>query len=94
MFNLYVPVHFLEKKECWQTLRDFVESNSPTNIIVAGDLNLVFDPKERRGGINSRDQMLLLVEDLIQQWDILDFKPKKGLYTWTNNRTGASHISA
>lgn len=23
----------------------------------------------------------------------MDFKPKKGLYTWTNNRTGANHIS-
>ena len=25
LFNLYVPVHFLEKKECWQTLIDFME---------------------------------------------------------------------
>ena len=91
LFNLYVLVHFLEKKDFWKY---FVEINSPTNIIVDGDLNLVFDPKEKRGRINNRDQMLPLVEDLIQQWDILDFKPKKGLYTWTNNKIGASHISA
>ena len=58
------------------------------------DLNLVFDSKEKRGGIISRDQMLPLVEDLIQQWDILDFKPKKGLYTWTNNKTVSAHISS
>ena len=66
LFNLYIHVHFLEKKECWHTLIDFVESNSPTNIIVVGDLNLVFDSKEKRGVIISRDQMLPLVEDLIQ----------------------------
>jgi len=38
--------------------------------------------------------MLPLVEDLIQKWEFLDIKPKKGLYTWTNNRTGAAHIFA
>ena len=36
------------------------------NIIVVGDLNIVLNPKEKIGGINSRDQMLHLVEDLIQ----------------------------
>jgi len=34
------------------------------------------------------------VEDLIQQWDLLDFKTKKGLYTWSNNRAETKHISA
>ena len=34
-----------------------------------------------------------LVEELIQQWDLLDFKTKKGFYTWTNNRLGTEHIS-
>jgi hypothetical protein len=31
---------------------------------------------------------------MIQQWDLMDFKPRKGLYTWTNNRTGEEHISS
>ena len=64
------------------------------NIIVVGDLNLVFDPKENRGGNIGKDQMLPLVKDLIQQWDLLDVKPKRGLYTWTNNRIGVDHIVA
>ena len=63
------------------------------NIIVVRDLNIVLDPKEKRGGISSRDQMIPLVDDLIQQWHLLDFKPKKGLYTWMNNRTWEAHIS-
>ena len=63
------------------------------NIIVARDLNIVLDPKEKTGGINSRDQMLPLVDDLIQQWHLLDFKPKKGLYMWTNKITWEPHIS-
>jgi len=34
-----------------------------------------------------------LLLELIQQWDLLDFKPMKGLFTWTNNRVGMDHIS-
>ena len=70
-----------------------MESISPSNIIIAGDLNLVFDSKEKRGGNMSRDQLLPFVEDLIKLCYLIDFKPKKGLYTWTNNRKGVSHIS-
>jgi len=61
-------------------LSDFLDIYSPQNIIVVGDLNLIIDPKEKRGN-SGRDQMLPLVEELILHWDLLDFKPKKGLYT-------------
>jgi len=61
---------------------------------VVGDLNLIFDPKEKRDGNSCRDQMLPFVEELLLHWDLLEFKPMKGLYTWTNNRVGADHISA
>ena len=62
-------------------LYDFMESISPSNIIIDGDLNLMFDSKEKRGGNISRDQLLPFVEDLIKLWDLIDFKPNKGLYT-------------
>jgi exonuclease III len=94
LFNLYVPNLHSEKKECWKTLNEFLEQNSPNNIIIAGDLNLVMNGKEKRGGRSSKEQMIYVVEDMIQQWDLMDFKPHKGLYTWTNNRTGEDHISA
>eukprot|EP00253_Pinus_taeda_P034761 PITA_34761 len=38
--------------------------------------------------------MLPMVEDLIQQWDLLDFTPVKGSFTWSNNRVGEDHIVA
>jgi exonuclease III len=93
LFSLYVPVLSAEKKECWQTLLVFLENQLHTNIIIAGDLNLVFEPKEKRGGNYGRDQMLPFVEEITQQWDLLDFKTMKGLFTWTNNRFGTDHIS-
>jgi hypothetical protein len=94
LFNLYVHVLYSEKKDCWQYLADCLEIFSPSNIILARNLNLVFELKEKRGGNSGRDQMLPLVEELGHQWDLLDFKPSKGLYTWSNNRVGADHISS
>eukprot|EP00253_Pinus_taeda_P022753 PITA_22753 len=75
-------------------LQHKANSYSPMNIVIAGDLNIVLDPKEKRGGNNSRDPLLPLVEDIIQQLDLLHLKPNKGRYMWTNNRTGVAHILA
>ena len=50
LFNLYVPVLYLEKKECWQTLTDFVECYSPMNIVIVGGLNIILDPKKKERG--------------------------------------------
>eukprot|EP00253_Pinus_taeda_P032639 PITA_32639 len=94
LFNLYVPVHYEEKKECWRSLSDFFEQISPTNLVIGGDLNITLDPKEKKGGIQSRDPFSRTVGNLIQRWDLVDFKPVKGKFTWTNNRTGENHISA
>lgn len=78
---MYVLVHYEEKKECWKTLSDYLEHLNPTNIVIGGDLNIILDPKERRGGSSSRDPFLSTVENLIQLWDLVDFKPVKGAYT-------------
>jgi len=55
LFNLYVPVIYAEKRECWNTLSDFLDLHSLNNIILGGDLNLVMKLKEKRGGNSSRD---------------------------------------
>ena len=85
IFNLYVPVNFQEKRECWNSVSDFLTANYLSNIIVAGDLNITMDPKEKKGRVCGRDPMLKTVENLILLWDLINFKPKRGRYTWTNN---------
>ena len=32
------------------------------------------------------------VEELIQNWDLMDLKPKLGRYTWSNHRVGGENI--
>ena len=61
---------------------------------MVGDLNIILDPNEKKGGVRRKDPLQEFVESFIHAWDILDFKPKKGRYTWTNNRVGASSIFA
>ena len=47
LFNLYVPVLQLEKKDCWNNLESFLNHQHLDNIIVAGDLNLLW-PQVRK----------------------------------------------
>ena len=81
IFNLYVPVNFQDKRECWNSLIDFIAANSLSNVMVAGDLNIMMGPKEKKGGICGRHPTLKMVENFISLWDLIDFKPKNGRYT-------------
>jgi exonuclease III len=94
LFNIYVPQHIEEKKHCWETLKDFLQQNELDNIILGGDLNVTLAQEEKRGGTIVRDPAREWVEDLISAWDLVDIKPAKGLYTWTNKRVGPGHIAA
>ena len=55
---------------------------------------MIFAPIEKKGGNKGKDQMLPLVEDIMQQWDLLDINPKRGIFTWINNRVGVDHMGA
>ena len=57
LFNLYVPIIYSEKQDCWKTLSDFLEFSSPANIILAGDMNITLSPNEKKGGLRGKDFM-------------------------------------
>ena len=61
---------------------------------MGGDLNVTLAQDEKRGGSIVRDPAREWVEDLASAWDLLDIKPVKGRYTWTNKRIGPGHIAA
>ena len=89
---MYVPIYYVEKKICWQSLLDFLESHSFSNIVVVGNLNIIFEPKEKCGGNQDKDPFLELVDSLIQSCDLLDIKPKKRRFTLMNNRVGIARL--
>ena len=94
LFNLYVPVNFNEKKDCWKSLSEYLVVNSPSTSIIPGHLNITLTPNEKKGGVVGKDYFQDSIEALIQDWDLINFKPKKGRYTWSNNRIGAANIVA
>ena len=78
IFNLYVPVNSQEKRECWNSLAEFLATSKFSNILLAGYFNITLDPKEKKGGVYGRDPMHKTVENLISIWDLIDLKPKRG----------------
>ena len=77
LFNLYVPINLMENKECWKSLSDFLNVNSPSNVILVGDINITLSLNEKKGGTVGKYYFQDSVEALIQSWDLIDFKPKK-----------------
>ena len=64
IINIYAPNSYNEKINCWTLLRE-ERNNLQGNIILAGDLNLILSPTEKRGGSRSIDPTKDIVEDLI-----------------------------
>ena len=49
--------------------------------------------EEKIGGTRVRDHYKEQLEDLISKWYLIDIKPKYGICTWSNRRTGANFIA-
>lgn len=94
LFNLYVPVLFSEKKDCWNSLELALNKLQPDNIIIAGDLNVTLATNEKKGGSPVRDPAREWVEDIILGWDLMDIMPVKGNFTWFNKRLGPGHVAS
>ena len=83
----------LKKKIIWNLLRE-ERSNLQGNVILAGDLNVILNQDEKRGGSLVRDPIREIVDETILEWDLMDVKPSTGKYTWNNKRIGPGHIAA
>ena len=57
IFNIYVPVFLLEKKECWKSIQNVLDSHHPENLIFIGDLNITLSAKEKKGVSIVRDPL-------------------------------------
>jgi hypothetical protein len=50
IFNIYAPMHYIEKQECWHTLEEMKESIDVEFCIMARDFNMVLSQEEKHGG--------------------------------------------
>ena len=49
LFNIYVPVSFVEKKDCWDSLKMFLIHHNLENLVLAGDLNVTLAMAKKKG---------------------------------------------
>eukprot|EP00253_Pinus_taeda_P030086 PITA_30086 len=94
LVNVYAPNNASEKKLCWDSIKNLADLENLENIIIAEDLSLTLLSSEKRGGSIVRDPPRESVEDLMQEWDLIDIKLAIGKYTWSNKRVGPGHIAA
>lgn len=92
IYNVYVPNHYKEKEICWDNLKESIEGESTTNLIVAGDFNLILHANEKRGGNFTHDPFRNHLEAIIQENELVDIIPKNRRYTWSNRRIGSGNI--
>ena len=64
------------------------------NIIITGDLNVIQNQAEKRGGSLVKDPIREQVDELILDWDLSDVILSKGKFTWTNKRLGLGNIAS
>ena len=76
--NVYEPVFHNFKADFWHSLNSFQNFQ---NAIIARDFNATISSKERRGGSLVKDPFGEHFEALIANLDVVDIKPKKGMYT-------------
>ena len=57
LFNIYVPILYMEKKSYWQSIHDSLSSQNLDNIILARDLNITLSVREKKGGSIVRDPL-------------------------------------
>eukprot|EP00253_Pinus_taeda_P021309 PITA_21309 len=62
--------------------------------VTTKEILCLFNVYVLRGGSIVRDSAREWVEDLLQDWDLLDIKTVSGMFTWSNKRIGPSHIAA
>ena len=56
--------------------------------IIIGEFNTTISLEEKKGGSKFRDPFGERLEDLMNAWRLTNIKPKRGQFTWINQRLG------
>eukprot|EP00253_Pinus_taeda_P002537 PITA_02537 len=92
IYNVYIPNHYREKELCWKELKESIDSEQTSNIIIVGDFNLILHANEKRGGNFMHDPFRSQLEEIMQEHEMVDIIPKNRKYTWSNRRLGPGNI--
>ena len=69
VFNVYMPIIYQEKIECWTSLQNLQGSLDPKDLIIAREFNTTIHPKEKKEGTRVWDPTQENIEDLISSFN-------------------------
>eukprot|EP00253_Pinus_taeda_P011701 PITA_11701 len=75
-----------------EAIRNLIRIEAP-DILLLQETKMEEPEFLQRGGSIVRYPAREWVEDLLQDWDLLDIKPVSGMFTWSNKRIGPGHIA-
>jgi len=84
--------HCRDKDGCWHDLKDSLDVEENTNIILGGDFNLILHANEKRGGSFTPNPYRIQLENIMQEHDLMDVPPKNRRYTCNSRRMGVGNI--
>jgi len=88
-----MPANYTDKDISWRSFPNLKNTKFSMDCIIDGDFNATIHSLEKMGGSVVSDPSRKKLEELIVDQDLLDIKPIKGKYTWTNKISIRGHIA-
>jgi exonuclease III len=92
--NVYGPPRPGDKEAFLQHLEWVAEHLGPQRWILGGDFNMITGLEEKNGGNRSLGNDNMLFNRTIGLLNLIDVETDNGLFTWSNRRSGAQHVSS
>jgi len=94
VINVYMLASPMEKPTYWSSILSLRDLGFSSDCILAEDFNTIRFNSEKRGGFFGRDPSRDKMEEIIDEWDLIDVTPQTDKFTRTNKRQGPSHIAS
>jgi exonuclease III len=92
--NVYGPPRPGDKEAFLQHLEWIAEHLGPQRWILGGDFNMITGLEEKKGGHHSLGNDNISFNDTIGLLNLIDVGTDNGMFTWSNRRSGAQHVSS
>jgi hypothetical protein len=75
VINIYMPINPVEKAKCWRSILGLKDTKFFEDCIIVSDFNVLRTNAKKRGGIFCRDPFHDKMEELVEEWGMMDAIP-------------------
>eukprot|EP00253_Pinus_taeda_P015816 PITA_15816 len=92
IINIYFPNHYRDKALCWESVKNEAQDRQGSKLVIRGDINMILNIEEKLGRNYFNNPSRTALEDLIEEYKLLDIPPSNGKFTWSNKIIRAHNI--